>query len=892
MRARHTQYACVTCRVFPQLNLQIISKNFPGYSSPSIAQRFDFDLPNELIEDFDQPSSLLQLSEESDSLDDLVIKDFAIHVVQSEPDPDIESLPIADQVLIESNKLQEMIESVKERFQMKVAQYKRNEKAPSPLRKPNFELASPLRSPKSISSSRNAQPVYGQANHARHEMLPEINTVSPRQTVPVPHILDSENYGSVALPKPLLGFGESEPGNTSSEEDFLKETEMRFDDVFGEENVLAPLRTTAPRPAVKTSPQRQKHKMLSSNQRITEQLPDFGGIEDLESPHFTDLSSDESIQRTPAGNLTGTRTAPPHAATNHSVDVRKTPPPMAFNTTPQRHKNTTTTEQLADYVGIEDLESPHFTDQSSDESIQRTPPPSTNQQAHTAPRSYTTDFIPKTQHEKDIRKLKELIDSGALNEAMTNQRFEEGVLDLLLRQSDSLWDPIVGGIPITYFIPSQNRELGLLDTSVDETNLVPPLAKAVGGKKLPDFMTALENEWTSRGQQNEEPPEVVEDAEEEAVDNVVVEDENALVRGLPQFSYEPRTRPVRQKKILNLIDNSLPEDSSDEILSDGEMNFEDFTSNAAAPSYDFQLGKAMDDLEIKAQILRRIAEKNELMKRQKDEQIRKLTQPTSTGDQPLPAPVNVRKSVSFADSISAEDPRNESFSRHALSPSEDDQARTWTTLDIAEVNRAIEYAKAAQSKYLAQLQAKKQTKGRRSSTATKITEPTRPKDISTQEKGGANSRDASPANRKHTQSLDGDETVQWWSSLGIDDVKRSLEYARLAQAKYQARNQSKPSVAPQTKPQTKPRSSVVKEVPKVDQPSKSESEVKRSENKRSVTTDTTQSQSPGGGNDVERWTTLGISEVKEMLEYARLAQARHKNATVGKSTTDQKKRRR
>lgn len=570
-------------------------------------QKLEFDLPDDLIEDTEIPDSLLQLSDESDSLDGFVIKDFTVRVVESEPDANTTSLPITEQVMIESKKLKDMIESVKDRFQVKVAREKFSE-----------------RGKKEIS-------VRAKGKFQFFDDIEANNRESGNRTIPSDNIIDSENWGSVALPKPLLDFVEPE----SSEEDFLNETDMRFDDVFGVDNVLEPAAIRAT-PAI-------DHKTLSQNQRRAETSPEFvQKIEDLQSPQFSDhISSDESVQEI----------SPVHFKIS---DNSKMATPFAAKRDEKK-----------------------FT---------------TNPNVPTE--SETKTVVPETQHEKDVRQLKELLSSGALTTSMANQRFEEGVLDLLLRQSDSLWDPVVSGIPITYFIPSKNHEMGLLDTSINDADLMSPLIKP-SGKKLPEYMQSLETEWNTN---NESSGKSVEMFVEE---NYVVDDKNELLPGLSQFSYRPN---VHRKKIPNIMDSESEADdsSSDGILSDSEMNFDELTQNVAEPTYDFRLGKKIDDSEMKARIIRKVKEKNKAL----------LANTIRNQPATIENPVKIKKSVSFGDIVQhIESSHSEQEPSNSQNAGDNNRAKEWTTIDISEVNDLIQYARLAQARYKDSTTAK--GKGRR-----------------------------------------------------------------------------------------------------------------------------------------------------------------------------------
>lgn len=504
------------------------------------------ELPSGLIQDTDA-SSLLRHSDDSDSLDELVIKNFAIHVVQSEPDAALSSLPITEQAIIESNKLKETIESVKQRFQVKVARDKFAERVKQNIQVPKTQViksSNPSTSDSMKPSQINPRIYYKDDVH--NSSLPTATRTTPVNV----NIIDSYNWGDAALPKPLFEYAEpAEELVSTSEEDFLNEKDMQFDDLFGEDNVSAPV-TSRKEPQQKVQ---QNHRISTQSQIRTEKLLDtHENVEDLEDPQFSDISLDESKEI--------------NRQVNFSEKIEKFDDPKF---TSNEMTDNSTFEQLKGKIKTNNKQQPN-----------------------------PIESVPETQHEKDLKKIKELLDSGALRLSITNQRFEEGVLDLLLRQSNSLWDPVVGGIPISYCIPSQNHEKGLLDTSINETNLEPPLIKK-SEKKLPEYMESLENEWKKKIEKNIEPTDVN-------------DDEHILVQGIPKFSYEPLQQNRHRRKVHNIMDSEDESEESDEILNDHEMNFDDLTNNIAEPTYDFKTPASIfDNLEIKMRILRRLKENNE-----------------------------------------------------------------------------------------------------------------------------------------------------------------------------------------------------------------------------------------------------------------------------------------
>lgn len=480
----------------------------------------DFELPSGMIQDIDV-SMLLQYSDDSDSLDELVIKDFSPHVVESEPDA---SLPITVQALIESNKLQEAIESVKQRFQVKVARDKTAERGNQQIQVPKTQNISPIlgKVKQIIQKPQLSSNIDG-----------NINQIATRAT-PV-SIIDTENWGGGVLDRPLIDQikpVEDQLGSTS-EEDFLNESDMQFDDHFGVANVLEPTSFANVPP---------RHQQPKNHETSRNSIDSLGNVEDLENPQFGDLPSDESVNYDISANAEG---------------------------------------------NIESFEDPQFPSDTS----------SIDHNLDSAVEKSKVDSVHETQHDRDIKKLKELLDNGTLTSSVTNQRFEEGVLDLLLRQSDSLWDPVVAGeIPITHFIPSRNYEKCLLDTSIDENNLHSPLIKKPV-PKLPAYMESLENELTT----NITPADIDVDMN----NNTVTDYENVLVEGLPKFSYEPAQRNLYRKKIRNIMDSEDEADDSVDILDDDEMNYDDLVNNAAEPTYDFKKAQLLDDLEIKLRLLER-----------------------------------------------------------------------------------------------------------------------------------------------------------------------------------------------------------------------------------------------------------------------------------------------
>lgn len=76
---------------------------------------------------------------------------------------------------------------------------------------------------------------------------------------------------------------------------------------------------------------------------------------------------------------------------------------------------------------------------------------------------------PRINEEEDLRQLTEYLASRVNHSSLIDENTEQSIIELLLRQSDSLWDPIVVyGIPIGHFIPSRSDERSLLDTSTDK----------------------------------------------------------------------------------------------------------------------------------------------------------------------------------------------------------------------------------------------------------------------------------------------------------------------------------------------------------------------------------------------------------------------------------------
>lgn len=486
------------------------------------------EVPDELIQDIDA-GLLRQSSDESDSLDELVVKDFAIRVVQSEPDAAINSLPITEQAIIESNKLRDAIDSVKERFQVKVARVKYAEQ------KQKVQVP-------------NTQTVRASIPSTPGKIKQSVRSPATR-TTPT-DLIDSENWGDAALQKPIFDRVKPVDELSTSEEDFLTEKDMQFDDHFGVDNVSQPT-------SIRKTPQRKLQKNDETSSRIHQQakiLVDsyVQNIEDLESPQFSDFPSDDSAQITQVNF---------NVSENKEINFGGHSFPT--NTPSHRMANKSASEQSTNVV------------QKPDE----------------------IETVHESQHEKDIKKIKELLDSGALTSSIANERFEEGVLDLLLRQSDSLWNPIVvGGIPISYIIPTQNYERSILDTSINERNLDSPLIKKPE-KKLPGYIEALENEWATYIKKKNESPKV---------NNNNSQNNDELVQGLPKFSYEPAPQYLYRKKVHNIMDSEDESEDSLNILADDEMSLDDFTSNIAEPAYDFKLGKIFDDLEIKMKILHRL----------------------------------------------------------------------------------------------------------------------------------------------------------------------------------------------------------------------------------------------------------------------------------------------
>ncbi|XP_037036292.1 uncharacterized protein LOC119074322 [Bradysia coprophila] len=613
-------------------------------------QHMESRLPSELIQDI-ETSLLLQCSDESDSLEDLVIKDFAIRIAASEADPATSSLPVTEQVILESNKLKEMIESVKDRFQIKVARDKFAERDKQNKRPPDTRMKVP------------AQGIV-EHNGNKSQTLsptPKNDKTPSTRTKPV-NILDSHNWGNVALPQPLFTDDVSiGPSNSGMDETVLSERDMQFDDLFGVDNVSEPV-------SLRDIPQHQpplNNGIIGQSQRNTEPFPDsIGNIEDLESPRFSDLPSDVSVP-----------------------SIREK------------------------YERLEDLEDPqHSPDETTRGRSNALKQPQINIESPKH-RNGIELAVVETEHEKDIAKLKELIDSGALTSSIMNERFEEGVLDLLLRQTDSLWDP-VDGIPIIYFIPSRNYERGLLDTSIKESNLGSPLIKQPEDK-LPEFMASLENEWTTNIEKNDDDA-GIDDNNIDFVEN----DESVLLPGIPKFSYKPAPEYLYRK--TNIMDSKDESVDDYDILDDQEMNFDDLIDNAAEPTYDFQKAKIMDDLEIKMRIIRRMAEKRTVA----SEHLRlprnvgigtdksspnnpSAKQSTQNQWEPVRNPVKIRKSVSFANSLQDieaskhdENVRGNDKSAAASQKNipESSEIKRWTTLTMAEVKDLIEHARLAQAK--------------------------------------------------------------------------------------------------------------------------------------------------------------------------------------------------
>lgn len=518
--------------IFPLLKSNFILHNSVGYKSTNLErlkarenlrqQKMESELPSGYIEDTDV--MLHQNSDESDSLDELVIKDFAIRVVESEPDINITSLPMTEQAIIESKKLKEAMESVKERFQVKVARDTLSERRKG-TKTPAFRVSTPTSPGKKKQNSQKTE----ENNNQMTTHAAQVN------------LIDSPNWGDAALHRPALidQAKAAEEVGSSSDEDFLNEKDMQYDDLFGADRVSAPIPTTTFREVPQQNP-----KSPNRNQKQTDNLLRSNpNIEDFDNPEFSDLpSSDESVSQT-------------------NLNISEN-----FND-PQFVPGTLSGETANDSA-FEKSEQPR----------------NEGQPVH------------ETQHERDIKKLKELLESGALASAITNGRFEEGVLDLLLRQSDSLWDPVVGGIPISYFIPSQNHEMGLLDASINEADLGSPLIKKPKAK-VPEYMESLENEWTTNMTENVVEPDVDRD------NNVVDDEQSLLLEGLPKYEPEP---PNYRKKIRNLMDSEDESEESDEILDDDEMNIDDLIKNTAEPTYDFRKAMLFDDLEIKLKILHRL----------------------------------------------------------------------------------------------------------------------------------------------------------------------------------------------------------------------------------------------------------------------------------------------
>lgn len=480
-------------------------------------QRMESELDKRTIQDTDD-SLLLRNSDESDSLDELVIKDFTVRVVQSETDAAISSLPITEQAIIESNKLRDSIESIRQRFQVKVARDKFAERGKQNRPVPKTQVVRSSVTPTSDTTKQSSSP-------------------SVRTTPVNVNIMDSTNYGNAALAKPLFDYDEppEELHFTTSDEDFLNEEDMQFDDVFGDDNLAEPATLgKAPQPQLQqnyqtSTPQRQPLKIPKQTEKL---LDSDENIEDFESPQFSDESipsSDDSVQIIP-----------------QQGDARLP---------------------------------------SGDQSKGK---------IETNDKSASNRIETETQQDKDIKKIKELLDSGALKLSIANQQFEDGVLDLLLRQSTSLWDPVVGGIPIAYVVPSQNHEKGLLDTSINETHLESPLIKKAA-KTLPGYMVSLENEWTT----NSEPIDM---------NNNVVDDEHVLVPGIPKFTYEPLPDDPYRRKVPNIMDSEEESEESDGILADHEMNFDDLTNDTAEPTFNFRGSSFLYDLEMKMKSLRRLKE--------------------------------------------------------------------------------------------------------------------------------------------------------------------------------------------------------------------------------------------------------------------------------------------
>ncbi|KAJ6634217.1 Single-pass membrane and coiled-coil domain-containing protein 4 like [Pseudolycoriella hygida] len=402
-------------------------------------ERMESELSADLIEDTNA-SILLRHSVESDSLDELVIKDFVIRMVESKPDVATTSLPVIEQAIIESKKLKDSLDSIRKRFQVKIAT-------------------------EAVKQREKDESIF-------------LNIVPT-----------------------------TEPYNfADSEEELLNERDIEFD-------------------------------MNEQNSEITNHCK-RDNVEDFENPHFSDLPSDVSE--------------------NVSVSIDKN---VAMKKTEDKGDNL--------------LERPN-----SSQSAQ-------------------------SQQEKDAQKFRELLESGALRSSITTDQFEEGVLDLLLRQSDSLWDPVVpGGIPIAFLIPSKNYQKSLLDTSITEKNLRSPMIKRPEAK-TPGSLTS---------------------EEEVDFDNVTenfADHRNLLMHELPEFSYEPFPQYCQGQQFRNIIDID-EQKNSDDIIDVHKINFDDLNENVAEPTFDFEKAKILDDLQIKMRIYQRLKGNGETFSKQTPE-IRLIT---------------------------------------------------------------------------------------------------------------------------------------------------------------------------------------------------------------------------------------------------------------------------
>lgn len=513
------------------------------------------DLHNNLIQDTDV--SLVRSSEESDSLDELVIKEFAIRIAPSEPDASISTLPITDQAIKESEKLATAIDSLKERFQVKIARDKSSAQPKQKIQIPEVKTVTnrnPSTPPTEGTTIQRGTNRY--VDSLQKYFKPDAKANSTTKSTPPINIIDSKNWGEAVLPKPIFPHrNTSEPEEiihaSSSEESFLNEKDMQFDDLFGMDSVSTPLISSQ-----QTQPQLQQNKSPQQTEK---------NIEDFENPHLSDLPSDESDQ------IEEQTTARRFNGMNVSVDEN-----------------------------IENFEEPElYSETSSDEIVtaSSTPPNNAtkNQVVYEHPQ-HKVISASEVQHRNDVKRLKELLDDGALATLITDQYFEEGVLDLLLRQSDSLWDPVVSGIPLAYFIPSRNHEKGLLDTSINEFNLDQPLIQSPQ-KKLPEYLESLENEWAAKTAN-------IIDVDIYGEKNL--EDESQLIHNLPEFSYEPVPQYLFRRSIHNIMDSEDEPEDSDQILEDEEMNFDDLIDNYAAPNYDFNKAKLLDALEWKIKFLREL----------------------------------------------------------------------------------------------------------------------------------------------------------------------------------------------------------------------------------------------------------------------------------------------